>query len=179
MRWIVLLLALVGSTRSFAADVLVTAAQIQGYGVFESSSDQLDALAQASAPARDTVKGVHFTQFTNRIPGRVGVGFGFQYVIESSPRGSPILVTNVVRFPGHGLVQSDGRTYKVSKETRQIRIGYPDFYGFGFDNEKEILPGDWIFEVWIDNNRVLTKKFTVVRVPDDTDPAGALSGPTQ
>ena len=164
--------ALCCSLHVWADDILIKAAEIRGYGIFEAEVDKLDRLAGTSAPARDAVDGIDFTEYTDQIPGRVGVGFGIEYVIDSTPKGTPITVTNVIRFPGKGMHESDGRTYKVSREKREVRVGYPDFYGFGFDEPSEIIPGKWSVEVYVNKARVVRKGFTVLPPASESEEIG-------
>jgi len=147
-----------------AADVQIRAAEIVGYGIFESSTSSRQAGWRRNAPPADGVEGVRFLDFTNEIPAKLGTGFGFQYIINSSPKGGRLQVTNVIRFPGEGLKAPGGRVYKVSKEDRRITIGHRDFYGYAFDEAWEIIPGDWVFEVWHQDARLIRKTFTVVPV---------------
>lgn len=143
-------------------DVQIRAAEIVGYGIFESRSSSRAAGWRSAAPPADDVDGVRFLEFTNEIPGVLGTGFGFQYVINSSPRGARLNVRNIIRFPGEGLRAPGGRVYTVSEEKRDIRIGHRDFYGYAFDESWEIIPGEWVFEVWHDDARLIRKTFTVV-----------------
>lgn len=146
-----------------ATDIQIRAAEIVGYGIFEASSSTRQKGFTRDSPAADGVRGVHFVDFTNDIPPELGTGFGFQYVINSVPRGAVMNVTNIIRFPGEGLQAPGGRTYTVSREDRQVRIGERDFYGYAFDEEWEIIPGDWVFEVWHDDARIIRKTFTVLQ----------------
>lgn len=145
-----------------AQDIQVQAAEILGYGVFESVNARRTRGYRAHAPGADSIDGLRFTNITHDIPGELGTEFGLQYVINSSPKGSTIQVTKVIRFPGNGLTQPGGRTYTVSREQRAIRIGEPDIYGFGFDEAWEIVPGPWIFEIWHNDARIIRKSFNVV-----------------
>ncbi len=162
------LVTTVALTARAETDVQIRAAEIVGYGIFESKTTSRAAGFRSMAPAADAVKGVRFTRFTNEIPGELGTGFGFQYVINSSPRGGRLSVTNIIRFPGEGLKQPGGRAYTVSEEDREIRIGERDFYGYAFDEAWEIIPGDWVFEVWHDDARLIRKTFTVVEPGKET-----------
>ena len=112
-----------------------------------------------------TVTGVEFVDFTDTIPGRLGVDFGIRYVVLSRPKGQTINITNVIRFPGKGIPRLDGTFQKVLRENNQVKLGFPDMYGFSFDKTREIIPGKWVFEVWVQNACVVRRTFTVV--PDD------------
>lgn len=146
---------------SYAADMTISAVEIVGYGIFTARSVERDRRSTASSPAKDTVEGVHFVEFTNDIPGKLGIGFGFQYIINTSPKGGSIDVTTVIIFPEGGLVDPRGRVYERSSEKQQVPIGRKIFYGYGFDEPWEIVPGEWIFQVWHRKAKIAQKKFTV------------------
>ena len=150
---------------SQATDLRVRAAEIVGYGIFDTSSTTSGRGFTASSIAEDHVKGVRFIEYTTDIPAKLGVNFGIQYVINSRPRGKPIRVTSVVKFPEAGLQRPRGRLYKESRDTHEVIIGRKALHGYGFDEEWELVPGTWIFELWYRDARLIKKTFNVY-VPD-------------
>ncbi len=162
MRTLACLLLMLPLSATPQTDLQIRAAEIVGWGVFEAKNSSRNKGFRRNAPPADTVKGVRFLEFTNEIPPQLGTGFGFQYVINSSPRGGRIEVKNVIRFPGEGLKAPGGRVYKESSENRRITIGQRDFYGYAFDEPWEIVPGEWVFEVWHGEARLIRKTFTVL-----------------
>lgn len=158
-----------------ASDLQVRAAEIVGYGIFDTSSSMPGRGFTASSIAQDNVKGIRFIDYTTDIPARLGVNFGIQYVINSSPRGRPISLTSVIKFPAGGLQRPRGRLYAESRDTHEVTIGSKALHGYGFDEEWELVPGTWIFELWYRDARLIKKTFNVY-VPDaeeQTHVAGA------
>ncbi len=88
--------------------------------------------------------------------------FGIEYQINTKPRGRPIQITTIIRFPEPGLINPRGHSYLVSKETNMVEIGHPHLHGYGFDEEWELVPGEWIFEVWHKKAKLISKTFNVV-----------------
>lgn len=148
-----------------AADLQVRAAEIVGYGIFDTSSSSSGRGFTAASIAQDNVKGVQFIEYTTDIPAKLGVNFGIQYVINSRPRGKPIKVTSIVKFPEGGLQRPRGRLYAESRDTHEVTIGGKALHGYGFDEEWELVPGIWIFELWYRDVRLIKKTFNVY-VPD-------------
>ncbi|MBQ76354.1 MAG: hypothetical protein CMQ20_15220 [Gammaproteobacteria bacterium] len=93
---------------SYATDLQVRVAEIVGYGIFDTTSTTSAAGFTSTSIARDSVKGVRFVEYTNDIPARLGVNFGIQYIINSTPKGKPIRLTSVVKFPEPGLQRPKG-----------------------------------------------------------------------
>ena len=156
---------------SYAADMTISAVEIVGYGIFTARSTERDQRATPTSPGRDLVEGVRFVEFTSDIPGELGTGFGFQYIINSSPKGQLIDVTTVIIFPEGGLVDARGRVYKRASEKQRVPIGRKIFYGYGFDEPWEIVPGEWIFQVWHRKAKIAQKKFTVFVPAEASDAA--------
>lgn len=150
-----------------AEDLLISAVEITGYGLFEGISERRTPYSGTSVAA-DNVRNVEFIKFTQEVPGELKTNFGLQYVVNTTPKGSQFPVTQVIRFPEGGLRQPGGRLYKKSEEDKKIQIGEPVLHGFGFDERWEIVPGEWVFEVWHRKAMLLRKTFTVT-VPEVAD----------
>lgn len=148
-----------------ATDLQVSAAEIVGYGIFDTSSTASGRGFTSSSIAQDNVKGVRFIEYTTDIPAELGLNFGIQYVINSSPRGDLIKVTSVIKFPQGGLQRPRGRLYAESRDTHEVAIGRKTLHGYGFDEEWEMVPGTWIFELWYRDARLIKKTFNVY-LPD-------------
>ena len=148
------------------AELHISVAEITAHGVFEARVRSRNRSLSRSNPGADTVEDVRFTDFTTTIPGKLGVNFGFHYELNSSPRGAKLPVKSIIRFPEPGLIAPGGRVYKESVERKNANIGqgYPNLHGYGFDEAWEIVPGEWQFEIWYGNARLIRKTFTVVPV---------------
>ncbi len=92
--------------------------------------------------------------------------FGIEYKINTKPRGRPIQITTVIRFPDPGLTDPKGHTYLQSEDTNIVEIGHPQLHGYGFDEDWELVPGEWVFEVWHKKAKLISKKFTVVELEE-------------
>lgn len=91
----------------------------------------------------------------------LGTEFGIEYQINTKPKGRPISITTVIHFPEAGLKQPGGRKYQSSTETKRVSIGDPQLHGYGFDESWELVPGEWVFEVWHKKAKLISKTFTV------------------
>ncbi|MCB1693138.1 MAG: DUF3859 domain-containing protein, partial [Pseudomonadales bacterium] len=150
------------------------------FGIFDSRPGSGTRLASSSRrPAADDVDDVRFTEFTSDIPAKLGTDFGIQYVINTMPKGAPLRVTNVIRFPGEGIKRPNGRVWKESREDREVKVGIRDFYGYGFDRPWEIVPGEWEFEVWCNGARIIRKTFNVLPPTEEAaaEAAAAMDEP--
>lgn len=146
----------------FAQDTYINAAETLAYGTFNSSErTRFSKGPTENAPRVDSVEKYRFEDFTTRIPMVLGTEFGIEYQVNTKPKGRPIDITTIILFPEPGLKQPGGRKYKRSKETERVTIGEPHLHGYGFDEPWELLPGEWVFEVWHKKSRLVKKTFTV------------------
>jgi hypothetical protein len=136
------------------------------------------ASAQAQAPRIERVEiieaGIYeagpsntlqFVKAADEIPGRVGVKFGFTYTLRGQASPVPVEMLVVTRMPQR-LGQLDPGTgqRRFRIEDRVVaRIGRANTSGYSFDQSWEIVPGEWIFEVWIAGQKRAEQKFNIVR----------------
>ena len=69
--------------------------------------------------------------------------------------------TSVIKFPEGGLKRPGGRLYTESRDTHDVIMGKKALHGYGFDEEWEMVPGTWIFELWYREARLIKKTFTI------------------
>jgi len=144
------------------ADVLVRAAEITAFGVFEERGRVFERGYTATAPGTDSLEQVRFVGFDRQIAGEVGTSFGIEYIVHSRPKGRPMQVTAIILYPEAGLISPAGDVYHRSEETMYIKPGEENFYGFGFDEPWEIVPGEWTFQIRYKQAIIARKTFTVL-----------------
>jgi hypothetical protein len=101
-------------------------------------------------------------QSTDTVVGKLGVEFGLRYVVIGSPEGGEVTVDLVYIYPSPGL--KDPAEAEPALETRFSRtkkIGETTYIGYGFENDWEIVPGEWRFEIWHDGKKLAEESFTV------------------
>ena len=148
--------------------MVVRAAEITAFGVFEERGKTFERGYTATQPRTDSLDRVRFVGYDPQIPGEVGISFGISYIVHSTPKGRPMKITALIQFPDDGLVSPQGDVYKSAEETMFIKLGEENFYGFGFDQAWEIVPGEWKFQIKYKNAIIAQKTLTVV-VPDMHD----------
>ncbi len=150
------------AVQCIADDLLVSAVEVLGYGIVKTQSGRNRIGFSNESIAVDAIDGFRFLAHTSDIPATLGTEFGLQYRVNSTPKGALFEVNSVVLFPEGGLVDRKGKVYKQATETFKIPIGEPSFYGFGFDEPWEIVPGKWVIQIWHNNSRLLQRTFNVV-----------------
>jgi hypothetical protein len=85
-------------------------------------------------------------------------------VLNGKP-GSQVTVKHVYRFPAPGMPDTQlGGPRTTYEFIRKDNIGEPVLMGWSFEGAtpEQIVLGEWIFEVWTDNRKVVEKHLTVV-----------------
>lgn len=160
-RCYAILLLLGCGVASASEDYIVSAAEITGYGVFQSTFNERRRDSTSKAPPADLVTGVRFLSISTKIPLILGTNFGLEYVINTTPIGAKLEVTSVIRFPEGGLVSPSGKIYTQSEESYKVVVGEATLHGYGFDETWEMVPGVWTFEIWYRGAKLVGKNFTV------------------
>lgn len=161
-RLMVTLCLLTFAVECIATDLIISAVEILGYGTVEFRSTKSRIGHSNESMAVDGVDGVRLLNHTSEIPGVLSTEFGILYKINSTPKGALFEVTSVIRFPDGGLIDEKGKVYEQTTETFRIPIGETSFYGFGFDEPWEIIPGKWVIQIWHKNSRLVQKTFNIL-----------------
>jgi hypothetical protein len=149
-----------------AADLFVNAVEVLGYGIIEAHTSQPAMARSRESILVDGVEHIRFVKQTSEIPAQLGTEFGVQYRVNTTPKGSLLKIHTVVVFPEGGLTDDKGRVYEKSTESFNITIGEKSFYGFGFDEPWEMVPGKWVIQIWHKQSRLMERSFNV-RLPED------------
>jgi hypothetical protein len=101
-------------------------------------------------------------QNTTAIQGKVGSEFGLRYVVAGAPAGADVSVDIVITYPAPGLPDpTAAKPIVESRFSRVKKIGETEYLGYGFDDDWEIVPGTWTFEIWYGGRMMASQAFTV------------------
>jgi hypothetical protein len=138
-------------------------AQVAWYGVY--TVEQSQAIDDPASPTgkRSITTPVPPTANSARIPGNQGVRFGLSFVL-AGPAGAEFTVKEVYRFPPGGMPDKvNGGARPTYESVRQATVGKPELMGWSFaaaTPEQRVI-GDWTFEVWQGDRKLLGQTFTV------------------
>jgi hypothetical protein len=105
---------------------------------------------------------VRFTERTRIVPLRLGVSFGFQYVLSGIDEYAATPVRQITIYPTGGVVVPDkGRIYRTEMK---VTLGSGDIglAGYNIEDPWELAPGDWTLEVWTGDRLLASETFTLV-----------------
>ena len=138
----------------------VTEAKILKYGIYTSTKVERKEAQNTLSGKRTISSEFEFIDTTTQIPAILGTRFGFKFVIKGSPEGKKIDIRVTTTHPRMKNPRT-GKVGTVNKYNRKARIGIPGYIGFGFDQEWEVVPGEYIFETYYKDRQLLKKAFTV------------------
>ena len=110
---------------------------------------------------------VELEQATNEIPLKLNRLFGFKFRIEGFENKEAVQLKLVVSHPEitrpNGST-SRGYSYPVLLD---VNNGVIDNHsGYSIDHEYEMVEGDWTFEYWYNDQKLLSHSFKTVNAPD-------------
>jgi len=157
-------LSLVGQEK-----VHVTGAKVTEVGIY-----QAQVVTGETNAARVKLQGLNefkLLKNTTNVPARVGIRFGFRYEILGTPTNAPITLTIVGKHPPI----KNATTGKIeTKDTYSLRSWIGKTYtSNSLDEESDLVPGQWTFEVWHGGKKLCEQSFLVV--PDENKKASRKS----
>ncbi len=107
---------------------------------------------------------------TDRVPLLKGTYFGYQYRLFKLPPAVAIkpfmplrkvLIHPPMTLPDGSTTTGWDRTFTGRVETQQVM----GFDGYGFHEDYELVEGEWIFQLWYEDEKLIERRFVSYR-PD-------------
>lgn len=109
---------------------------------------------------------------TDRIPLLKNTYFGYQFRLWNLPPEAMIkplmelrkvLIHPEMTLPDGSTTTGWDRTFKGRVETQQVK----GFDGYAFNEDYELVEGDWIFQIWYQDKKLIERKFVSARPEPD------------
>jgi hypothetical protein len=116
---------------------------------------------------------------TDRIPLVKGTYFAYRYRLLNFPKEEAkkpaiklrkVLVHPEMKLPDGGTSTGHDRQYKGRTSVGQVT----GFDGYAFNEDYELVEGDWIFQIWYQDQMLVEQKFTMYW-PEEGAEAGAAA----
>lgn len=152
-----------GAANAYAADDI--SAEVIFRGTFRSAF-QKPLATDPPAPNVDLGSGwvgPRPRQETASVVGSKGLDFGLLFVPKGSKmRGAPVSLRYVTRFPGPGLLKP-GSAERLTQADSEIRclMGMACTARYTLDEEWEIIPGTWHFEIYDGTRKLLDETIEI------------------
>jgi uncharacterized protein DUF3859 len=161
---VVLLLA--GIFSAHAQSLKVDRVEVLEFGLYQ--SDKIRTIDDPKVAAGVITPGTNrkLLETTTTVPGRVGVEFGLRHVLVGQPAGTVAALTYVTRFPPQGVRNpKTGEIFYKNEFPWKDGVGEKKYRTYSFDEDWEIVPGEWALEFWYEGRKLGEQKFTVVKAP--------------
>ena len=137
-----------------AQEPVVSKVELSACGVYERKVQGREDDAQSASGKRTIVEDHQLLDETTRIPGRVGLHFGCQLVLQGTPARGLATFRAVLRLPpgSHPAQLSGSQTYN---------IGDPGHVGYSFGSGDALAYGEWTLQIWVDERKLAEKIFVV------------------
>lgn len=105
---------------------------------------------------------IQMVESTDRIPLVIGAQMYLQYRIWPLPnQPAYINLRRVLKHPKMILPDGSVTTGSDFEVKRRVNNNHVIVYtGYGFDEDYELVEGDWVYEVWIGEKKLVEQKFT-------------------
>lgn len=160
---LLLLPLLLASLSASAQAVKIDRIDIVGKGVYLIEAGVQTTNANTPTGTITAVTTVKNIEATTNIRARLGMEFGLQYVIAGEPMGADVLLDIVNIFPAPGLREPGAQPMTESKYSRTKKVGETVYLGYGFENDWEIVPGVWTFQIFHQGRKLAEQSFIVTR----------------
>ncbi len=147
---------------AITADLRVERIDVVDAGIYTVAIDE--ETADPNAPGGTIAAPITATlvEATATVPARLGLEFGLRYVIVGEPVGAEVPLDFVIIYPPPGLIDpAEPEPLRESRYTRPKKIGETVYLGYGFENDWEMVPGVWTFEIWHGDAKLASLSFAV------------------
>jgi len=162
MKVILALVALLAGVSAAAAQAdRIDGAEITQFGVYEYKVTSTQDLGGTAAGMLQSVD-YKFVSTTTSIKARRGVGFGIEYRLLGAPKDAKVPLRGVTIFPAGGLRNpKTGERFERNEYIEEKEIGTLLLKGYTLDDDWEVVPGTWTFQVWFGDRMLAEKVFTL------------------
>lgn len=153
--------------RTWAQTAQVDHIDIQDYGIYTKDRVKMIQDPTLVGGVRTTSRNVKFVSRTHTIDGKVGVNFGFSYTVFTKTNGATVELKFVTIFPKQGMHDpATDKTQFRNEYSRTVPVVSGQsvhHFGYTFDNDFEIVPGTWTFQIWSGDRKLAEQSFKVIR----------------
>jgi Domain of unknown function (DUF3859) len=141
--------------------------EVVEFGIYKSGADTTTKNPDAPTGTRTISKEIEFTERTEKIPGTRGVMFGFRYKLTGLTGEESIELKKVVKHPPFKNKKGELESEYSLSFTRKPKNGtVVSVEGYKLGGGDQLTPGTWTFEIWYQDQKLVSTSFTVVASAD-------------
>lgn len=136
--------------------------QIESFGTYQAEVKRVVSNPNAPSGYSNEIGKTSLIKKTDRIPLRKGLTFGVDVLPIGQNKGRPVRLKYAWRFPAPGLKNPEtGKTSLRDETLGEFVFGDSRIILYTFDVDFEMLPGQWLFEIWDGEKKLAEKSFTM------------------
>jgi len=145
--------------------VQMVSSQITQAGIYEAESVEKVEATETTTGYTTNASGLKLVKSTDTIPAKLGISFGFEYVLIGLKPNKKFRLKKIISHPKitkpDGTV-SEGYEMMITKQADAFGT-MKDISGYIFNNEYEIQPGEWKFTLMLKDEKLIEKSFIIVK----------------
>lgn len=158
-RIILVLLFCAGISSSAGAQstaIQINSLQLLDYGLLNIHIEKTINKSTTATGKHNVIDEIEFYKQTSDISAKINNTFGIKYQVNGTPEGAIANFTFKVIHP-----PINGRTMSSADVKATVGSWRADFYTF--EEEYELVEGEWKLQIWDNNTMLLEKAFTIKR----------------
>src|SRR5262245_56331359 len=134
------------------------------FGIYQAQTATIEQAPATATGQRNILSDTKLIAATARVEARVGVHFGMRYLLLGQPNSTTVRLTSVTNYPVPGLKKPGTQTHQARGEHPLFAtIGAINYRGYVFEQDWELVPGNWTFELWDGKRKLVSQTFQVVK----------------
>jgi hypothetical protein len=141
--------------------------KVRGFAVMETgiyTRDIISSERDSNGVVRNVISNPQLVAGTTRIPAKLGVSFGFRFMVSGAPTDAKVTVRKETRYPAPGArPPGSASPLAVSSVSTDVPLNRVRFTGYTLAEPWELVPGKWVISVWFGDRKLGEQQFTVVK----------------
>jgi hypothetical protein len=162
---LLLMPSLVGSISAVQAQgAKVDRAEIIEAGIYRAETVSIEVAPDTATRQRNVLSNTRLVAATTRVEAKIGVHFGIRYRLFGSPNNTTVKLVSATQYPAPGLKNPKAERHQLRGEHSLFAtIGHVNYRGYVFEEDWEIVPGTWTFELWDGQRKLVSQTFDVIK----------------
>ena len=133
-------------------------------GIYRAETATIESAPDTATRQRNILSETKLLVSTTRIEAKIGVHFGMRYRVVGQPSGATVKLISVTQYPAPGLKNPKSASNQTRGEHSLFAtIGQINYRGYVFEQNWELVPGAWTFELWDGQRKLASQTFNVVK----------------
>jgi hypothetical protein len=158
IAWAIVCLMVATGTIASAANI--SKINIVEHGIFEAQTNKGEEARGTSLGYINILDNIKLVKETDIISAAVGTQFGIRYIVEGEPDGAKVEILVKVLHP-RTVNPKNNKEVTLDQWSAYPTIGKTSYSGWHFEYGWELVPGEWIIQLWYGDRKLAEQAFTI------------------